>query len=359
MPTLFTLATGENIIYIITRLFDYAEKIKAEDIEQAVKRGIGRALQDIGIVSKQGVRTTFVPFRDTTQKIAGNLSSAVMTNLNQTIYFEDIERLNRSFALIGFFDGLAKDEGICMEVGYAYGIERPVILVVTDFVRAGFKGVLNREHLLDPVITAMASKVIYQYNIPTTEAPFRTQLQEALEMLYMKVENETCLLCLESVKKNEENQQKILTPALDKYDVYIDFGGGLFEWQRILQDRLVEILLRRGLSCVISDRYTYYAKNANNKSILELGRREINKAQSSSVIVTCSDSTEMNSGTAALQGYSRALGKKVLLYDSKTINMVGDNQYLSSHNLMIDYSANRTVERFDDLPIAVDKLLKE
>ena len=107
MPTLHTLATGKSIIYIATRLFDYAEKIKAEDIDQAVKTGINRAMHKADIILEKGVTPTFVPFRDTTQKGGGRTTAQNVgvdqSALNHRIYLEDTERLKRSFALIGFF----------------------------------------------------------------------------------------------------------------------------------------------------------------------------------------------------------------------------------------------------------------
>ena len=359
--TLDTLAAGESIIYIATRLFDYSEKIKAEDIEQAVKKGIHRAMRKVGIAPKKDFSPTFVPFRDTTQKGGGRVSAQQDggDQLNRRIYLEDTARLNRSFALIGFFDGLSKDEGVCMEIGYAYGIGRPIILVMSDFVRADFKGVPDSEHLVDPVIGAIASKIIYQYSISETEASFRDQLQASLEMLYSKVEEETYLLSLKDAKKAEEHRQEIPITLDLKYDVCIDFGGGLFEWQRILQERLAENLIHNGSSVTICDRYSYYANHVNDVAITDLGWRDIKKVQSSKIVVTCSDSTEMDSGTAALQGFSRAVGKKVLLYNSKTTNMVGDTKYRSSRNLMIDYSAHKIASKFDDLPISVEGLLKD
>lgn len=360
MSALKELANGESFIYIVSRVFDFAEKIKTEDMDRAVKNGIMRAMHEAGITPQQDAPITFVPFRDTVQKKAGNQVATQINELTQRIYFEDIERLHNLFALVGLFDGLSKDEGICMEIGYAFGIKKPIILAMTDFVRADYKAILNSEHLVDPVIEAMASKIIYEYRIAEIEGTFREQLQASLQALFKRFEEEVFLLGIESVKENQSLQQRYSKTPLVKYDVYIDFGGGIFEWQRMLQKQLADKLNTKGLSCAISDRYSYYnTKSADNTTIKELGLQDINKAESSSLVITCSDSIEMNSGTAAIQGFSRAISKKILLYDSKTTNIVADNHYKSSRNLMIDYSANNTVSRFDEIPGVVEKLLKD
>jgi len=357
LSTLQALANGKDFIYIVSRVFDFTEKIKAEDIEKAVINGITRAMREVGIVPQKDAPITFVPFRDTVQKKTLDQSASQTHNLTQRIYSEDIERLYKLFALVGFFDGLSKDEGICMELGYAFGIKKPIVLAITDFVRADYKGVLNSEHIADPVIEAMASKIVYEYRIAETEGTFREQLQASLQTLFTRVEEEVYLLGIESVKKNQSPCPQYTKIPLTKYDVYIDFGGGMFEWQRMLQEQLADKLCTMGLRCAISDRFSYYTKFTNNTAIRQLGWQDIDKAESSIVIITCSDSLEMSSGTAAIQGFSRAKGKKILLYDSKTTNIIGDNHYKSSRNLMIDYSADKTVSIFDEIPEVVENLL--
>jgi len=359
LPALQLLANGENFIYIASRVFDFAEKIKAEDMEKAVINGITRAMREVGISPQENAPLTFVPFRDTVQKKAGNQSS-VQTHtheLTQRIYREDIERLNKLFALVGFFDGLSKDEGVCMELGYAFGLNKPIILGMTDFVRADYKGILNSEHFADPVIEAMASKIIYEYQIDETEDTFRQQLQASLRKLFTKVEEEIYLLGIESAREGQNPQQGDSEVSLVKHDVYVDFGGGLFEWQRTLQEQLANKLNNVGWRCAVSNRYSYHTQFTDRITIKQLGWQDIQKAESSKVVITCSDSIEMNSGTAAIQGFSRAVGKKVVLYDSKITNIVADNHYKSSRNLMIDYSSDKTVSRFDEIPNAVKELL--
>lgn len=359
MSTLRLLANGDNFIYIASRVFDFAEKLKAEDMERAVINGIARAMREVGISPQENAPITFVPFRDTVQKKAGNQPTVhtQIQELTQRIYFEDIERLYKLFALVGFFDGLSKDEGICMELGYAYGINKPIILAMTDFVRADYKGIPNSEHIADPVIESMASKIIYEYRIDEIEGTFKQQLQASLRNLFAKVEKEIYLLGIESARERQISQQDYSRASIVEHDVYIDFGGGLFEWQRTLQEQLANKLSSMGWHCAVSSRYSNHSKFTDSATIKQLGWQDIQKAESSKVVITCSDSVEMNSGTAAIQGFSRALGKKVLLYDSKTTNIVADNHYKSSRNLMIDYSADKTVSRFDEIPNAVKELL--
>lgn len=357
MHPLEELASGHSLIYIVSRIFDFAEKMKAEDLSRAVERGIMRAMHEVGIVTNPSAAITFVPFRDTVQKKAANGLDMPEVSLTQRIYFEDLERLDNLFALIGFFDGLSKDEGICMEIGYAFGINKPIVLALSDFIRAGYKNLPDSEHLVDPVIEAMSSKIIHEYRIPDVPSGFKKQLKKGLDNLFRRVEDEVYLLGLESIeRKHQERPNEI--QSSDVYDVYIDFGGGLFEWQRIFQDQLVEKLNTMSISCTTGTRYSHCDHQAITDT-KTLGWQDINKAKVSTIVVTCSDSIEMNSGTAAIQGFARAIGKKIILYDSKATSILGDNNYVSSRNLMIDYSANQAVSKFDDILPVIEEFLSE
>ncbi len=349
--TLSDLANSRSIVYVVTRLFDYTEKIKAESVEKAVLNGLVRAMQEKGIERSTSEAITFVPFRDTAQ------DKMKAVNKTKTIYDEDLKRLRNLFMMVGFLDGLSKDEGVCMEIGYAYGVGVPILLVLTDFIRREFKEIPSSEHLLDPVLLAMVSKLIYQYKIPETQTTFLNRLIEGLENVYKKVDDTVYQIAM-----SPDLFQHAVIPRLPPPEVYIDFGGGHYEWERLLQERLLQTLSLRGISSQISQRYAWSAgKSAAFHSapfISDLGLKDITHAANAKVIITCGDADEMSSGTAAIQGFARSLNKKVLLYDSKLTYLVGDDEHRMSRNLMIDYSADKIVRHFDDLPEAVEVLLR-
>lgn len=357
MLNLKSLTDGQSFIYIISRVFDISEKLKAEDIEKCVLDGVHRAFEKAGFAPSGAAAFTFVPFRDTVQKDPEAVTETnTERNLTREIYSADLKRLDKLFAMVGFFDGLSKDEGICWEIGYAFGLGRPIILALTDFIRADFKGVPGTEHLLDPVLEAMASRVVYRYQIPQSGGTYRQQLQAVLSKIYTQVEEEIYTLGLAMTEESDTGIPN--RESTEQHDVYIDFGGGLFEWQSELQNDLADRLRAMKLSCTVANRYSYYkSKGFMPITVKELGLREIRKAESAKIVITCGDSLEMSSGTAAIQGYARAIDKHIILYDSKATNIVGDSEYKSSRNLMIDHSADRSIARFSDIPGAVEELL--
>ena len=82
------LAEKDNLVYIYTRLFDFTEKIKAEEVESTVLQAISNAFEQEG--QQLPAKTlTFVPFRDTHQ------DQIVVENKTKVIYEEDLKRLKR------------------------------------------------------------------------------------------------------------------------------------------------------------------------------------------------------------------------------------------------------------------------
>jgi nucleoside 2-deoxyribosyltransferase len=351
MMTLSDLANGKSLVYIVTRLFDFSEKIKAEKVEQAVLAGLQRAMQESGIKRVSQSPITFVPFRDTAQ------DKIEAPNKTKIIYEEDITRLKRLFAVVGFLDGLSKDEGVCMEMGYAYALGVPILIILTDFIRREMREFRDSQHLLDPVLLAMGTRIISEYQIPEIERPFYDRLILGLEHVYETIEREVFRLAI------SPSPSKV-TPISEAsaVDVYVDFGGGHFEWERILQRELSRNLDIRGISNRLSQRYAQFAEHLDSMpsciNVRDLGLKDIANAAKAEVVVTCGDSDEMSSGTAAIQGFARALGKKILLYDSRMTYLVGNGGHRMSRNLMIDYSADNVIREFRHLPEAIEKLLK-
>lgn len=150
-------AEGKRIIYIMTRLYDFSEKEKGSLLEDGVVRGVKMALEEIGFKFKYF--PTFLSFRDARE------DEIISKDRTKIIYNADIERLNRLFAVVGSLDGLFKDEGICIEIGYAAGKKVPILVIVTDFMWYASRAIPNLEYVLDPVLLhEMTKNLMLQYS---------------------------------------------------------------------------------------------------------------------------------------------------------------------------------------------------
>ncbi|MCU0499551.1 MAG: nucleoside 2-deoxyribosyltransferase, partial [Anaerolineae bacterium] len=274
MNVLTTLIKEQRIAYIFTRLFDYSDKIKAEHLEQVVIKAIERAHLQANLTYDPPSPYTFVPFRDTEQDMIDSPDQI------RIIYDADIERLKRAFLLVGFLDGLSKDEGICMEIGYAFGLGTPVLLISTDFIWRAIKNCENTTHVIDPVIDLMVTRLIRKYDIPPQDAPFLDRLLAAQNVVYAQVEEAVYQLLL-----SDPTQPKWTTDSAAHFDVYLEFGGGLFEWERRLMSQLSDELTCEGFRVAQSARYL---PDAALRSAVERGQADLHHALHASVIVVCS-----------------------------------------------------------------------
>ncbi|KKP59125.1 MAG: hypothetical protein UR52_C0013G0008 [Candidatus Gottesmanbacteria bacterium GW2011_GWA1_34_13] len=337
-----TLAEKDNLVYIYTRLFDFSEKLKAEAVEATVLGAINGAFEQRGL-QVPSKTLTFVPFRDTRQ------DQIVAENKTKIIYEEDLKRLNRCALIVGFLDGLSKDEGVCLEIGYAYGKGVPIIAVFTDFIQSEYKGIPDSTHITDPVILAMLSGHVQNTEVAGGSSPFKDRLQAS----FQDTLNQLNSLVQETLL--EPDQERVVIPEGEKIDVYIDIGGGQYEWERMMQTNLEKELTDLGYSVEVSKRNSDLNLMQDEsipmqERILRLGSRDIDSARNAKIVITCADMDEMSSGTAAIQGLARSLSKAVILLDTRTTDLVGDGGHRMSRNLMIDYSANVVARSYKEIP---------
>ena len=333
-----------HIIYIVTRLFDFAEKLKAEWLEHAVLKGIQSARASS--LPQADKLSTFVPFRDTAQ------DTLRVPNQARAIYEADLARLNRLFAIVGYFDGVSKDEGICMELGYAYACSKPILLIATDFLVYRLKQNSSVQFYYDPILTRMTARLIRNCVLPQANS-FEQRLLRAISSLHDQVSSEIVDLIAQPHRyiSSLPTRPDKLTP---RPLVLLEFGGGLFEWQQILAFRLQD-LLQQKTDCEVAITQRYLSSSA---SAYEAGESDIALALGADVLIVCADSEEMNAGSAALVGFGRALNKSVILYDSKATLSFAEGGQEMSRNLMIDCAASASASRLEHIPEIVVSLLE-
>lgn len=332
-----------DIIYIVTRLFDFAEKLKAESVEQAVLKGI-QVARNASIQHAHRL-STFVPFRDTAQDTLRGPNPA------RLIYEADLVRLKNLFAIVGYFDGVSKDEGICMEIGYAYALSKPILLVATDFLVYRLKQNPSLRFYYDPILERMTGRLIRNYTLPQADN-FEQRLLTAISSLHDQISNEVVDLITQPDKFTSPLPAQVPKPV-QRPVVLLEFGGGLFEWQRVLASRLYNLLSQK-VNCdtMIAQRYV-----SDSTSAYEAGEKDIVLALTADVLVICADSEEMNAGSAALVGFAKAFSKPVVLYDSKATLSFAEGAQEMSRNLMIDCAASETVAELENVPEVVESLL--
>lgn len=355
---------GRLIIYLLTRLFSFNDRLLSGELWGAVYNGVVKGLQSLGLPVPPN--PIFVPFRDTQQDLINS------PQRSKIIYEADIERMNRLFACIGFAESPSKDPGIGMEVGYAYGKGVPVILLNTDFI--WYRSLVNPklEFIIDPVVDSIMSRVVHIYRM--SEAGQGTHTAEGANEAYRcrLVQSKEAIFSLASDLATD------LVVSYDRYVpelpvasvgrrsgrvVYVDFVGGKYEWAQEYMRRIKEKLEARRIRVFESYRHN----REQQKQILaegalasnQLARLDIQHCFEADVVIVGADGSEMDIGTAAIHGMAAALGKKIIMYYSGNIECFGDGEQVMYQNLMLDYSASYIATRLDDAIAQVGMLLGE
>jgi nucleoside 2-deoxyribosyltransferase len=101
-------------IYLLTRLYNIDDKIRACLLEQKLKENFSCSV--------------YMPYRDSREEEINK------QNWKEEIFRIDIEEINNADLLIGFLDGPEFDEGVGFEIGYAITLGKKVILINSDFI---------------------------------------------------------------------------------------------------------------------------------------------------------------------------------------------------------------------------------
>ena len=315
---------NRDTIYICTKIFNYSDKIQAECLETELK--------------KQLNLNTFMPFRDTGEKdLKGE-------NRAKIIYESDIEKLESGkIALLAvLYDGICKDEGISFEIGYAFGRNIPIFVINTDFI---WYAVGEKEYCLDPVIEYMASSYMQYYSIEN-KGNFKEALIASQTQAFSNAAKKISLMIGKREYKN------ITGLDIDNHiDVFIDFGGGKYEYQREYALQIKNELSQYNIKVEMADRYCKLEEIDN----LHCGLDDIKRLLASDCYVCLGDEVELSSGTAALLGLAKSNNKKIILYESSNVKIHGENGHQMKKNLMIDFSVDVVAKRKEEI---VDIILK-
>lgn len=370
------LALGRKVVYMATRLYDYTQKLATVELESAVFDGLLDAALDLGIPMEK--YPIFMPFRDTVENIRELDDSVNQDEKACAIYQDDLRRLARLYALVTFLNDPCKDDGICMEIGFAYGQRVPIVVVVTDFIHYSSISSPEIEFTLDPILLEMCGRVIHQTTISPARVPFpgdadleamkrvsadfAERLHEANRTLHQIVREhikEMALAPSQFVSSHPNVHTCCSRPM-----VYVDFNGGLYEWSREYAKRLATLLCSEGLTVRLGRRHwpSWQARIAEsvdrNTLAHQLGGHDLETALAADILILSGDGPEVDSGTAALQGAARALNKKIILYYSGNLQTNAGGRKPTARNLMLLYSPDRVARRLDEIPDLVHEVLR-
>jgi hypothetical protein len=351
-PDPLALAEGRAPVYVATKLFEYAGRLLSAYAEEALVRGLRRGLAEQGY--RSGGNLAFLPFRDSNEAVDPSITDSRV--ITEQIYRIDTGAIRRSYAVVALLNDPQKDSGVCFEVGYAAALRRPIMPVVNDFIDYHYSP-WGWVYPLDPVICAVAPAILKVATIaPLGPGDPRRLYRRAQDAGITNLQERIADAGSELVRAPKQFMQPLpeAPPPGPRPRVHLEFGGGLFEWQRLLLDEALRRLEAAGLDCDLSAGRRYAA---TDRALDDAVRADITATLGADVLVTLGDGPDMDAGAAALQGLARGAGRKVVLYYSGALRWVAAARDPEDRNLMLQHSADRLVHRLDELPGAVAQLL--
>ena len=127
--------------YIAHRLFAAHDRVLAADLAER-------------LAAKIGPDRVFLPFCDTHEE------QLVAYVKGRRLFELDRERLRRIDAMVAILHGPSLDDGVRMEIGYAWACGVPVVVLTTDFQTYSLAEDGPRLEFPDPLIEAVTTRVI-------------------------------------------------------------------------------------------------------------------------------------------------------------------------------------------------------
>ena len=346
------LAEGRAPIYIATKLFEYAGRLLSAQAEEALVRGLRRGLAEQGY--RSGGNLAFLPFRDSNEAVDPSITDSRI--ITEQIYQFDTGAIQRSYAVVALLNDPQKDSGVCFEVGYAAALGRPIMPVVNDFIDYHYSP-WGWVYPLDPVICTVAPAILKASAIvPLGPGDPRRLYRRAQDTGITQLQEKLADAGSELVRAPGQFRHALPAPVPPgaRPRVHLEFGGGLYEWQRLLVAEAAQRLSGTAAWDVsIGRRF-----EATELPLDEATRADIAATIGADLVVTLGDGADMDAGISALHGLARGFGRKILLYYSGAVRWVAAGRDPGNRNLMLQHSADCLIARLDELPAAVEQLLE-
>lgn len=351
-PDRVALARGGAPVYLGTRLFEYSERLLSAAAEEALARGLRQGLVEQGVEPVDNL--VFLPFRDSNEAL-GEFESTVPLSTKE-IYELDVAAIRSSYAVVALLNDPHKASGVCFEVGYAAALGKPLVPVVNDIIDYRYVP-WGKVLPLDPIICSLAGPVLKEAAVAAAGDRDRRRLYRAAqEAGIARLGERLTSLGSELVAAAERYVPRLPQPLPPgpRPRVHLEFGGGLYEWQRLLVDEALRVLGDAGRGYDISVA-TRYVDTGRPLDVAVLG--DVAATLSTDVLVTLADGADMDAEVSALQGLARGTGKRILIYYSGAVRWVAATRDVGERNAMVEHSADAIVHSLRELPEAIEHVL--
>jgi nucleoside 2-deoxyribosyltransferase len=305
-----------DLIYCASRLFALQDRTAILCIANAIDAAISHENLNV-----------FLPFRDTDQASLNGPDKA------RLIYNHDISTLKRARIVVALVDGISKDDGVAMELGYAFGLGIPFILCSSDFIVSHHQ-VSSNSFICDPLIDSLAGSTVSENGFHLIGTlPYETAHSEGLENLAATVAANV----VQSLSSTSKSPSYPKDPLVAN-DTFIDIAGGKYAYS----EELERTISANATNVSFGNRW----KDGCSPTALI---RDLQRAMSARRCVFFADSAEMDPGSAFLHGLAVSQNIPVSLFYSSPVLLTGPGGQAMRRNLMLTESAEHIFSTLSSL----------
>lgn len=299
----------KNNIYLATKLFSFFDRYASTNMYDAISKS--KKYKDANI---------YLPFRDSNVKVSN------IGNVSKNIFDADINSLKNTDIFICRIDGLSFDAGIGFELGYCLGKECLLYVFSTDFIRAR---IFERKFIITNIVDKIANASYYEFqnnNILSYEDNLKENINKFTGFVANKIDESNFIF------KNKQISTK-------HYDVFIDFCGQKYQWNKILLNEIKTELEKNNITYWISDRYR------TDYNI----EQDISALNNCKIYLSCFDENEPDFDSCILQGYAYSKNKYIIGYESNNVTYFVEGGQIMGVNLMIEQSCNVILKSYTEI----------
>jgi hypothetical protein len=303
------------VYYIAHRLFAAHDRALAADLAER-------------LADKVGPNRVFLPFCDTDEE------QLVADVKGRRLFELDRERLGRIDAMVAVLHGPSLDDGVCMEIGYAWACGVPVVVLTTDFQTYSLTEDGPRLEFPDPLIEAAASRVI---RLPRLGTPTNVESGTAARFTAFRERN----LAQTASALDTAVEALLELPATTRYEPRPPVGAAVFvepsPYGRRGLDHLVQAGVSAGHRIVGSQRFA--ASEPVSAALADL-----TAAVGARRLLVDVSGPETPPGGALLIGAACASGTPTAAYACRTGFTHAVGREPNWRNLMIQYAVQARLD---------------
>lgn len=317
------------MIYVAHRLFALHDRMLAAELARLLE-------------AEQANLAIFLPYCDTRE------DSIVVEKKGFYLFERDVERLKRLAAFIAILHGPSYDDGVCMEIGFAYATQTPLLFFSTDFITYSFASDPRRFMFADPLLDILGAKVIHIAD-PAPEVlgatgshytRFRRRNAKSLQAALRQA-------CTSVLGMAHQKQAHTASSTHAHKRVYIEPSpyrsrNSFEELKRVLEQRGWEVYVAQRLQ-------------PGTSAVEEAARTDLGQALHSSMFILDGNGPEVPPGAAFLLGLGLALKRKTILYYAGTQITHAHGRETNARNLMLLYGCSvlaSTPEQIEETALA-------